>query len=172
MAILPILHYPDPVLKQPSLPVTDIDEELRTLARDMAETMYAAPGVGLAAPQVGVSRRLVVLDCAPKDAPPQLITAVNPEILEREGEVYEEEGCLSVPSFYARVARSARVKVRFVDLEGRTIELETGDLLAIAFQHEIDHLDGILFVDHLSPLKKGLFRKKYKKIMEQQQEQL
>jgi peptide deformylase len=172
MAILPILHYPDLVLKKPAQPVATVDEEVRTLARDMAETMYAAPGVGLAAPQVGVSRRLVVLDCAPKDAPPKLIVAVNPEILEREGEVFEEEGCLSVPGYYARVSRSARVKVRFLDLEGRTIDLETGDLLAIAFQHEIDHLDGILFVDHLSPLKKGIFRKKYKKIMEQQQEQL
>ncbi len=172
MAILRIRHYPEPVLKQISAPVTVFDTELKTLARDMAETMYAAPGVGLAAPQVGVLKRLVVIDCAPKDSPPELLTLVNPEIREREGEAYEEEGCLSVPGYYAPVQRSARVKVVYCDLDGKPVEREADGLLAIAFQHEIDHLDGILFVDHLSPLKKGLFRKKFKKIQEQQQEQL
>ena len=172
MAILRIFHYPEPVLKQPATPVGEIDDELKRLAADMAETMYAAPGVGLAAPQVGVSRRLIVLDCAGKEEPRQLITAVNPEIVAREGESCEEEGCLSVPEYYARVERSARVTVRYLDLDGQLLELAAEGLLAICFQHEIDHLDGILFVDHLSPLKKSLFRKKYKKIMEQQREQL
>jgi len=172
MAIRRILHYPEAVLKQVSVPVTEIDDEIRALAADMAETMYAAPGVGLAAPQVGVSRRLVVLDCAPKEEPPQLVIAVNPEIASREGEAFEEEGCLSVPGYYARVGRSARVTVRFLDLEGRERQMEADGLWAIAFQHEIDHLDGILFVDHLSPLKRSMFRKKYKKMMEQQEEQL
>ena len=172
MAILRIYHYPEPVLKQPAALVTVFNAELRQLAADMADTMYAAPGVGLAAPQVGVSQRLIVLDCAGREEPRQLLVAVNPEILGREGESCEEEGCLSVPEYYAKVERSARVRVRFFDLEGEVQELEVDGLWAICFQHEIDHLDGILFVDHLSPLKKSLFRKKYKKIMEQQQEQL
>jgi peptide deformylase len=172
MAILRIFHYPEPVLKQLAAPVNGIDDELKRLAADMAETMYAAPGVGLAAPQVGVSGRLIVLDCAGKEEPRQLITAINPEIVAREGESCEEEGCLSVPEYYAKVERSARVTVRYLDLDGQAQEIEAEGLLAICFQHEIDHLDGILFVDHLSPLKKGLFRKKYKKIMEQQREQL
>lgn len=172
MAIRKILHYPDPVLSRMCKPVETVDEQIRTLAADMAETMYAAPGVGLAAPQVGVSQRVIVLDCSGKDAEPHLISAINPEILAAEEDCYEEEGCLSVPGYYANVNRKARVRVRFLDLEGKTQEMEADGLLAVAFQHEIDHLNGILFVDHLSPLKKGLFRKKYKKIMEQQQEQL
>ncbi len=172
MAILPIRHYPDPVLKQVAEPVAEIDDEIKNLAKDMAETMYAAPGVGLAAPQVGVSRRLVVIDCSSKDAPPQLITAVNPEILAREGEIFEEEGCLSVPGFYTRIHRAAKVRVRYQDLAGQTVEQEAEGMLAIAFQHEIDHLDGLLFVDYLSSLKKGLFRKKYQKLMQQQEHQL
>lgn len=167
-----ILHYPEPLLKETSAPVTHFDENLKKLAEDMAETMYAAPGVGLAAPQVGVSKRLVVIDCAPKSEEPHLMKIVNPEIIAREGEVFEEEGCLSVPGYYAKVSRSARITVRHQDLEGKTVELEADGLLAIAFQHEIDHLDGILFIDHLSPLKKSIFRKKYKKLMEQQQEQM
>ena len=172
MALLKILHYPEPVLSQKAEPVSEINDNIKKLAADMAETMYAAPGVGLAAPQVGISQRLIVLDCAGKDEPPNLIAAVNPEIVEVEGECFEEEGCLSVPAYYARVKRNATVKVRFRDLEDRSVEMETDGLLAIAFQHEIDHLDGILFVDHLSSLKKGLFKKKYKKILEQMEEQL
>ncbi len=172
MAILKILHYPDPLLKKVAEPVTTFDDQLKVLAADMAETMYAAPGVGLAAPQVGIAKRMVVIDCAPKDAPPQLLSVVNPEIIAREDEVCEEEGCLSVPGFYARVPRSRKVRVRYLDLNGREVEMEADGLLAICFQHEIDHLNGILFVDHLSPLKKGMFRKKYKKIMEQLEEQL
>ncbi len=172
MAILRIFHYPEPVLKVKAAPIETIDDDLRRLAADMAETMYAAPGVGLAAPQVGVSRRLVVLDCAPHDQAPQLLTVINPEIVAREGEAFEEEGCLSVPGYYARIERSAQVRVRFTDLDGKGRELEADGLWAICFQHEIDHLDGILFVDHLSPLKRGLFRKKYRKLMEQQQEQM
>ena len=172
MSILRILHYPDPVLTTRAEPVAAITDETKKLAEDMAETMYAAPGVGLAAPQVGVSQRLIVLDCAGQDEPPNLIKAVNPEIVETEGECFEEEGCLSVPGYYTRVKRKAEVKVRYTDLDGQTVELETGGLLAIAFQHEIDHLDGILFVDHLSSLKKGIFRKKYQRILEQLEEQL
>ena len=172
MSLLQILRYPEPVLSRKAEPITTIDDELRSLANDMAETMYAAPGVGLAAPQVGVSRRLIVLDCAGKDEPRQLYVAINPEVVAREGESFEEEGCLSVPGYYARVERAAEVTVRFLDLDGAERELTTGGLLAVAFQHEIDHLDGILFVDHLSSLKKSIFRKKYKKIIEQMEESL
>lgn len=172
MSLLKIHHYPDPVLKQKAVPVTTFDAGLRQLAGDMLDTMYAAPGVGLAAPQVGVSKRLIVLDCSPKDGERQPLVAVNPEIVGREGDSCEEEGCLSVPEYYAKVPRSAVVRVRFHDLEGTLREVEADGLWAICFQHEIDHLDGLLFVDRLSPLKRGLFRKKYQKIIEQRQEQL
>jgi len=172
MSLLKIHHYPDSVLKQKAAPVTTFDAELRQLASDMLDTMYAAPGVGLAAPQVGISRRLIVLDCSPKEGERQPLVAVNPEIVAREGECCEEEGCLSVPEYYAKVVRSEQVRVRFQDLEGTDRELEANGLWAICFQHEIDHLDGLLFVDRLSPLKRSLFRKKYQKIIEQREEQL
>ncbi|MCD6527833.1 MAG: peptide deformylase [Desulfuromonas sp.] len=171
MALLRMRHYPDPVLSSVAEAVTEFDDTLRTLATDMVETMYAAPGVGLAAPQIGVLKRLVVIDCGGEEEP-ELIEAVNPEILERDGESYEEEGCLSVPGYYAQVKRSAWVRVRYQNLHGEMVEQEAEGLLAVCFQHEIDHLEGKLFVDRLSSLKKSLFRKKYKKIMEQQQEQL
>nr|WP_320048685.1 peptide deformylase [uncultured Desulfuromonas sp.] len=171
MGLLKIYHYPDPVLSKIAEPITVVDDEIRQLAADMAETMYAAPGVGLAAPQVGISRRLIVLDCGGEDDP-ELIKAVNPEIIDTDGESFEEEGCLSVPGYFASVKRSAWVTVRYLDMDGKVVEREADGLLAICFQHEIDHLDGKLFVDRLSSLKKGMFRKKYPKILEQQQEQL
>ena len=172
MALMKIYSYPEPVLKQKAEPVTEFDENLKKLADDMAETMYAAPGIGLAAPQVGVSKRLTVIDCAPKDEPPALIAMVNPEIVEQEGEVCEEEGCLSVPGFYAKVNRSESVRVRFQDLEGNPKEIAADGLMAIACQHEIDHLDGVLFVDHLSPLKRSMFRKKWQKLQKHHEEQM
>ena len=172
MSLLKIHHYPDPVLKQKATPVTSFDAELRQLAGDMLDTMYAAPGVGLAAPQVGISRRLIVLDCSGKESERQPLVAVNPVVVTREGECCEEEGCLSVPEYYAKVVRSETVRVSFQDLEGTPRELEATGLWAVCFQHEIDHLDGILFVDRLSPLKRGIFRKRYQKIIEQRQEQL
>jgi peptide deformylase len=172
MAIIKIYHYPEPVLAQKAEPITEIDDTIRQLARDMAETMYAAPGVGLAAPQVGVSRRLVVLDCSGRDEDPFLIAAINPKIIAAEGESFEEEGCLSVPGYYCKIKRSAEVKVRYLDLDGVEQTISADDLLAVAFQHEIDHLDGVLFVDRLSPLKRTLFKKKYQKILEQMEEQL
>ena len=172
MALLKIRHYPDPVLKKVATPVTEFDETLRQLANDMAETMYAAPGVGLAAPQVGISKRLTVIDCSARDEDAQLLVMVNPEIIDQEGEACEEEGCLSVPEYYAKVNRSAKVSVRFQDLDEHTHTIEAEGLTAIACQHEIDHLDGILFVDHLSPLKRSMFRKKWKKIQEHLSEQM
>jgi peptide deformylase len=166
-----ILTYPDPFLKKKALPVTVINEATRTLIRDMAETMYDAPGVGLAAPQIGVGQRVVVIDVSGRDEPEHLIVAINPVIAHAEGESYEEEGCLSVPDYAANVRRHERVVVRAFDLEGQEFTMKTDGLLAIAFQHEIDHLDGILYVDHLSPLKREIFRKRYGRARKEQEEQ-
>ena len=168
--VLNILTYPDPELKKRSNPVTVITEKTRELVRDMAHTMYDAPGVGLAAPQVGVHQRIIVIDISGKDEPPELIVAINPEIIHAEGEEYEEEGCLSVPKFSANVRRHARVVVKALNLDGEEVIFRADELLAIAFQHEIDHLDGILFIDHLSPLKRGIFRKRYLRAQEDARE--
>jgi len=170
MAVRTILHYPAPLLKQISQPVTQFDADLKQLADDMVETMYDAPGVGLAAPQVGALTRLIVIDCSGKDNPPDLIVAVNPRILAREGSCCEEEGCLSVPEYYAAVHRYSQVTMAYQDVDGTEQQREAEGLLAVAMQHEIDHLQGILFIDHLSPLKKSMFRKKYKKLMQQREE--
>lgn len=165
-----ILTYPDPELKKKSHPVTVINEKTRELVRDMAETMYAAPGVGLAAPQIGVHQRIIVIDVSPKDEAPNLIVAVNPVIVHAEGEYYEEEGCLSVPKYAANVRRHAQIVVKGLNLDGEEVTWKADDLLSIAFQHEIDHLDGILFVDHISPLKREIFRRKYRRTLEEIQE--
>jgi len=164
-----ILHFPDPELKKKSTPVTVINDATRALVKDMAETMYAAPGVGLAAPQIGVHQRIIVIDVSPKDEEPDLIVAINPVIIHADGESYEEEGCLSVPKYAANVRRHARVVVKALDLDGNEVTYKADDLLAIAFQHEIDHLDGILFVDHLSPLKREMFRKRYRRSREEEE---
>lgn len=166
-----ILTYPDPELKKRSLPVTVITDKTRELARDMAETMYDAPGVGLAAPQIGVHQRIIVIDVSGKDETPELIVAINPEIVHAEGEAFEEEGCLSVPKFSANVRRHARIVVKALNLDGEEVTFRADDLLSIAFQHEIDHLDGVLFIDHLSPLKKGIFRKRYQRALDEAKEQ-
>ena len=164
-----ILHFPDPELKKKSTPVTVINDATRALVQDMAETMYAAPGVGLAAPQIGVHQRIIVIDVSHKDEEPELIVAINPVIVHADGESYEEEGCLSVPKYAANVRRHARVVVKALDLDGNEVTYKADDLLAIAFQHEIDHLDGILFVDHLSPLKREIFRKRYRRSREEEE---
>ncbi|MDH5673953.1 MAG: peptide deformylase [Myxococcales bacterium] len=157
MAVRTILHYPDERLRKVAEPVTDFDAELARLVDDMAETMYAAPGVGLAAPQIGVSRRVFVIDVATgDDEPSDLRVFVNPEILERVGEVQNEEGCLSFPGVHEDVKRAERVRVRACDQHGQSFELEAEALLAIAIQHENDHLDGKLMVDHLSLLRRRL----------------
>jgi peptide deformylase len=161
--ILPILTFPDPLLKQKSAPVTIITDEIIQLARDMAETMYDAPGVGLAAPQIAVLQRIIVIDVAAKNEGPQLLTVINPTIIHGEGETFEEEGCLSVPDFSANVKRHERVVVKGLSLEGQERIWHADGLLAVAFQHEIDHLDGILFIDRLSPLKRDLYVKRLKK---------
>jgi len=163
-----ILTYPNPALKKKSAPVTVINDSVRELIRDMAETMYDAPGVGLAAPQIGVHQRVIAIDISPKDGPPDLVVAINPVIVHAEGEAYEEEGCLSVPKYAANVRRHARVIVKALDPEGVECTWKADGLLAIAFQHEIDHLEGILFVDHLSVLKRELFQRKARKAAEEE----
>ena len=155
--IRPILAYPDKRLRNPGLEVTEFDEALGELIEDMAETMYAAPGVGLAAPQIGVSKRLFIVDVATQDdEPSDLRVFINPEIVEAEGEVTYSEGCLSFPGLREDIDRAERVKVRALDREGKPFELEADGLLAIAIQHENDHLEGKLMIDHLSVLRRRL----------------
>jgi peptide deformylase len=161
MAILTILEYPDERLRKKALPVEQVDESVARLVDNMLETMYAAPGIGLAATQVNVQKRVVVLDVSEeKDTP---LCLINPEVVEKSGSEEMDEGCLSVPGVFEKVSRSEKIKVRALDRDGNAFELETDGLLAVCIQHEIDHLDGKLFVDYLSPLKRQLVRKKLKK---------
>ncbi|MGD2074542.1 MAG: peptide deformylase [Gammaproteobacteria bacterium] len=161
MAMLEILHFPDPRLRTPAAPVDAVDDAVRTLVDDMLQTMYAAPGIGLAATQVNVHKRVVVIDLSKEQNQPLVL--INPEILEKQGVEETEEGCLSVPGFYERVVRADRVRVRALNREGRTREFDADGLLAVCIQHEIDHLDGKLFVDYLSELKRQRIRKKLEK---------
>ncbi len=161
MAQLNILHYPDPRLRKHAQPVETVDDQVRNLVSDMLETMYAAPGIGLAATQVNVQKRIVVMDVSEDKNQPMIF--INPTLLEREGESEMDEGCLSVPGFYEMVHRAARVRVSALDQNGEPFELEASGLLAVCIQHEIDHLDGKLFVDYLSALKRDRIRKKLEK---------
>ena len=163
MPIRPIVKYGEQVLHAPARPVERIDEAVHALFEDMVRTMYAAPGIGLAAPQIGVPLRVIVIDLSVGEDPKQLIRLVNPEILEREGEQKHEEGCLSVPGYSGSPTRPDRVVVRGLDPDGRERVYTATELLARAFCHEIDHLDGLLFVDRLSPLKRDLMRRKLRK---------
>ena len=161
MAVLPILTAPDPVLKSKSKPVTAVDDRIRALMDDMVETMYHAPGIGLAAPQVGVLERVIVMDIARKDEDRAPIRMVNPEIVwASDADNVYEEGCLSVPEHYADVVRPAEVKVRYLDEAGAKHEIHATGLLATVVQHEMDHLDGVLFLDHLSSLKRNMILRK------------
>lgn len=158
MALLPILHFPDPRLRQKAKPVTQFDAALSRLVDDMFDTMYAAPGIGLAATQVNVQLRLVVIDVSDEKTDPRVF--VNPEILESRGEEEMDEGCLSVPGFYETVRRADWVRVRALDRHGQSFELETDGLLAVCIQHELDHLDGKLFLDRVASLETDVFRRK------------
>ena len=161
MALLPILRFPDPRLKKVALPVDNVDDEVRRLAHDMAETMYEAPGIGLAATQVDVHRRVIVIDIS--ETRDQLLVVINPELIASEGEQVGEEGCLSVPGIYDKVERAERVVVRYLDLDGNVQTIEAEGLLAVCLQHEMDHLQGKVFVEHLSPLKQMRIKNKLAK---------
>jgi peptide deformylase len=161
MTILNILEYPDPRLHKVAAPVPVVNQEIRQLVKDMAETMYAAPGIGLAATQVDVHKRVIVIDVS--EAKDQLLVLINPEILLAEGEAENEEGCLSVPGYFDRVTRAERIRVRALDADGVPFERDANGLLAVCIQHEMDHLLGKVFVDYLSPLKQQRLKAKARK---------
>ena len=162
--IYKIVLYGDPVLETPTELVTKFDEKLRQLANDMFETMYQAKGIGLAAPQIGIGKRLTVIDVSFKEDPDAKLALVNPQIIKKEGKQTAEEGCLSIPEFRENVTRAAKCTVRAQDLDGSWFEITGEELLARAFQHEIDHLDGKLFISHLSALKRDLIKRKIRKL--------
>jgi len=162
--ILKIVKYPEPVLSQPGEPVTEFDSDLRKFVDDMFETMYAAQGIGLAAPQVAVSKRLTVIDLSMGKDPAQKLVLINPEIILKEGKQYEEEGCLSFPDIREKIQRAFKVSIRAQDAKGKWFEMDGEELLSRAFQHEIDHLDGVLFLSRMSPLKRDLNLRKIRKM--------
>ena len=167
MALIPIITIPDPMLRNVAAPVLDVTDGVRQLLTDMAETMYDAPGIGLAAPQINISQRLIVMDCG-KDETPELFKMINPEIISRSDElVVLEEGCLSIPDQTADVERPAIVEVKYTDITGREQCLTCKGLLAACVQHEVDHLDGVLFIDHISRLKRDMIVRRYMKEMRQ-----
>ena len=165
MPLLEILHFPDPRLRQKASPVAVVNDEIRAIAKNMFETMYSAPGIGLAAVQVNILKQIIVIDITEDKKQP--LCLINPEILESHGEEKMEEGCLSVPGIYEPVKRAGSIKVRFLDLDGTTVEKEINGLLAVCIQHEMDHLEGKLFVDYLSEMKRNRIRKKLEKIRQQ-----
>ena len=160
-----VVKWPDPVLQKPGATVTVFDAKLKKLTEEMFESMYAAQGIGLAAPQIAISQRITVIDVSFQKNPEEKIVLINPEIIAREGKQVEEEGCLSLPEIREKVSRAAKVKVRAQDVKGEWFEIEGEELLARAFQHEIDHLDGVLFIDRLSRLKRDLVIRKMKKLI-------
>jgi peptide deformylase len=172
MALRPVRTYPDPVLKEVCRPVEKIDDRIIDLARDMIETMRAAPGVGLAAPQVGEPVRLITMDLTPREAKSEnLIVLINPRLVEAEGEMSSTEGCLSLPEMQAEVKRASRVVVEGLDLNGEPIRLDNTGLPAIICQHEMDHLDGMLLLDRISSLKRNLYKSKVKKEARRQRQE-
>lgn len=160
-----VVKWPDPVLAKPAAPVTVFDAKLNKLVEEMFDSMYAAQGIGLAAPQISISQRITVIDVSFKKNPEEKIVLINPEIVDREGKQIEEEGCLSLPEIREKVERAGWVKVRAQDVNGDWFEIEGDELLARAMQHEIDHLDGVLFIDRLSRLKRDLVIRKIKKLI-------
>jgi peptide deformylase len=170
MAIKEILTYPNPVLRQKVEPVTRFNDSLRQLAADLAETMYAAPGAGLAANQIGVCLRIVVIDVSSSKEEKKHLVLVNPEIIKKEGCQVDEEGCLSVLDLTAKVERYSKLLVRAQDIDGKTWEFPAEDFFARVIQHELDHLNGILFIDHLSPLKRSLYKRHLKKMLQEEKE--
>ena len=167
MTILNVLHFPHPNLRKKATLIEAIDAGIRTLAENMQETMYAEGGIGLAATQVDVHKRVIVMDLSETKDQPRVM--INPEIIQRVGSEQMQEGCLSVPGFYETVERAEKIRCRYLDLEGESRELDADGLLAVCIQHEIDHLDGKLFIDYLSPLKRQIIKKKIKKQEKQPQ---
>ena len=159
-----IVIWPDPILKKKASPVSQVDDSIRSLVNDMFETMYAADGVGLAAPQIGVLKQVLVLDTTPRQPESKPVAMINPQIIAKEGTMRYSEGCLSVPGEAEEVERAARVTAKFLDVSGREQTIEAEGLLAVAIQHETDHLHGTMFVDYLSPLKRELIRKRMKRL--------
>jgi peptide deformylase len=162
--VLKIVKYPEPVLSQPGEPVTEFNDELSKFVADLFETMYKAQGIGLAAPQVAVSKRITVIDLSMGKDPEQKLVLINPEVIEREGKQYEEEGCLSFPDIREKISRAGKVRIRAQDEHGKWFEMDGEELLSRAFQHEIDHLDGVLFLSRMSPLKRDLNLRKIRKM--------
>ena len=173
MPLRSVLQFPDPRLKRKSVPITQVTDEIRALAADMIEVMYDEPGIGLAAPQLGEAIRLIVIDTdwTGEDGEKKPGVMLNPEILSREGEITWNEGCLSVPDFTADVERSERIRVRYRDLDGNTVEEDASELRAVCLQHEIDHLDGVLFIDRISRLKRSLYVQKRKRALQRELEE-
>lgn len=163
--IYPIVKYPEPVLQKKAEPVTEFNADLKKLVDDMFESMYAAEGIGLAAPQIGISKRMYVVDLSVGKNPEERLVLINPEIIEKEGKQTEEEGCLSLPDIRDKVNRHFRVRMRAQDVDGKWFEIDGEELLSRAFQHELDHLDGILFIDRLSRLKKDLILRRIRKLI-------
>lgn len=164
MANLGITKYGNPVLRKVAEPVTEINDEIKKIVNDMLDTLYASEGVGIAAPQIGVSKRIIIIDTNPTEASVKPLVIINPEIVEVSGEIKEQEGCLSIPDVRGEVKRYERVVVEGLDLDGNKIRVEGTDLLARALQHEIDHINGKLFIDHLSKLKQQLLKNQLRKI--------
>ena len=169
MALREILKYPNPILRKKAAKVTEFDESLQELVADMEETMYDAPGVGLAAPQIGISLQVVIMDITEREEDAELIVLVNPEISEGEGSDVDEEGCLSVVDLTAKVKRFTKIRVTAQDIEGNPLDFIAEDWYARVIQHETDHLNGTLFIDHLSSLKRSMYKKKRKKQLAQEQ---
>ncbi|BCO10451.1 peptide deformylase [Desulfolithobacter dissulfuricans] len=167
MAVLKILKYPDPILRQKAKKITVFDDKLKKLAANMGETMYDAPGVGLAANQIGVLQQIIVVDVSKEENEKKYIVLINPVISNGEGEVVDEEGCLSVLDYTSRVRRFRKIHVSAQDLDGKPLEFDAEDRFARIIQHEVDHLHGKLFIDRISALKRGLYKKKLKKILKQ-----
>jgi peptide deformylase len=165
--VYPIVKFGDPVLEKPAAPVTAFDDELRKLVEDMFESMYAAHGVGLAAPQIGISKRIAVIDVSFKEDPNARIVLVNPEIIHTEGRITSNEGCLSLPEFREKVTRPRSVTARAQNVEGKTIEVSGEELLARALVHETDHLNGKLYISHISALKRDMMKRKIRKLVKQ-----
>jgi len=164
MCVRKIVYYPDPILRKKTTRIQDIDDEIKTLAEDMLETMYENKGIGLAAPQIGILKKIVTVDISGPEKRENPMVLINPEIYEKQGEVEGEEGCLSLPGFRCNVKRAEKIKVRFLDVDGKEHDISADELMSVCIQHEVDHLNGRLIIDYAGKLKRSMYEKKLKKI--------